>query len=70
MSWRSICCSGRIEDGIRLSLEGESDVEECGERLYGPAVLRMVQEISLTILISWVPLEYVEVGVVGALRCL
>lgn len=44
------------------------DVEEGGDSLDGAGVLCVVEEIALTGLVFGMPLEDVELGVVGALR--
>ena len=51
-----------------VALEGEVDVEEGGDGLDGAGVLGVVEEVALAGLVFGVPLEDVELGVVGALR--
>ena len=48
-----------------MALEGEVDVEECGDGLDGRRVLGVVQEVALAGLVLGVPVEDVELGVVG-----
>ena len=53
---------------IRLPLERETDVQEGRQRLDGDAVLRAIEEVALTVLMSGIPLKYVETGFSGLLR--
>lgn len=45
------------------SLEGQLDVDEGGERLHGPAVLRVLEEVAYAGLEVGVPVDDVELGV-------
>src|SRR5947207_1782166 len=47
-------------------LEGQLDVEECGNGLYRDAVLSAVKEVSLAALVLWIPFKNVELRVVGS----
>lgn len=50
----------RLEDGIRLTLEGKSNVQIRRQPLDGNTVLGVVEEIPLTILIPRIPCDYIE----------
>lgn len=58
-----------IEDGSWLLLEGKVDVEEGSESVYRHAMLRVVEEISLTTLVAGIPFENVEMGILRTVRC-
>lgn len=57
---------GRVEDRIGLTLKGQADVEKGRQRLYRLTMLRVIEKVSLAALISRIPLEDVEIGVLGA----
>ena len=53
--------------GVGGALEGEVDVEEGGDGLHGAGVLGVVEEVALAGLVFGIPVEDVELRVVGPL---
>lgn len=51
-----------VVNGVVRPLKWKADVDERGECLNEPAVLGMLQEVFLTALVRWIPIENVEVG--------
>jgi hypothetical protein len=49
-----------------VSLGGEQDVDESGDRQDGTRVLGVVQEVALAGLIFGIPHENIEPGILGA----
>jgi hypothetical protein len=50
-----------------LPLKGQEDVDEGGKRLNKRFILSMVQEVTLTALILWIPRDYIKLGALGSL---
>jgi len=47
----------RSHNGEWLFLEGELDIDECRKGLHGQTVLCMIEEVSVTALELWIPVE-------------